>query len=457
MNHRKKILYITSRVPFPPNKGEKIRTFRCLDHLAASHDVHCAFFTDGPEDNAHIESIRQWCVDVAAVPRPGKPRVLDAIDLMSRGHSVSMAAHRSEAMARVIASWRQRVDFDVAIAFSAFMGPYALAAGAGRTVLDLCDCDSEKWRDYATRSWWPLRTFWNMEADLLRQVESRLISQYDATIVINQRERQALSGAGEIDKVSIVPNGVNRPNWQPPAPSAIGPVVTFIGAMDYRPNIDGVRWFASQVWPRIHRENPNALFLIAGHRPGGAVEKLGERPGVRVLGAFESLDELLTKTRVIVAPLRIARGMQNKVLEAMAWRRPVVATKAVAAGLCDAHGERLVAVDHPVEMANQVLQLLADGKRADALADRGFRYVTAFHRWQEHLAAFERTVLNLGPCRAAGHAGDDVPSVASALAGLADERVNEGLEMSGTFGGIRTSSKRRRRHFSVSAFVESAT
>lgn len=477
MSDRKKILYVASRVPFPPNKGEKIRTFRCLDHLAASHDVYCAFFTDGPEDNAHIESLRQWCVDVAAIPRPPRPKGLDILDLLSRGYSVSMFAHRSEALSGVIRRWRQRIDFDVAVAFSAFMGPYALAAGAGRTVLDLCDCDSEKWRDYAANSIWPLSSFWRMEADALKEVERSLASQFDAAIVINERERRVLGDLGNLSTISVLPNGVDRPRWQPPSPSAIGPVVTFIGALDYRPNIDGVKWFASKVWPRIHQANRDALFLIAGHRPTSAVKRLGEVPGVRMLGAFESLDELLSKSRVIVAPLRVARGMQNKVLEAMAWRRPVVATRAVSAGLCDAHGERLISTDSPIQMSDSVIALLNDGKRADAIADRGLRYVSAFHRWPEHLATFERIILNLGrhaapafgPTERATLAATSIDrtgivpnieetiGVAHALAGMADGRVPGTPISSVTADETNGYAKRKRRHFSVSAFVESAT
>lgn len=457
MNPRKKILYVASRVPFPPNKGEKIRTFRCLDHLAANHDVYCAFFTDGPEDNAHVESLRQWCAGIAPIPRPDRPTLLATLDLLARRHSVSMAAHRSEELAAAITGWRNSIDFDIAIAFSAFMAPYALAAGARRGVLDLCDCDSEKWRDYAARSRWPISSFWSTESELLRETESRLIGQFDATIVINERERFALcDGAGGIP-VHVVPNGVERPAISPPPASAIGPIVTFIGAMDYRPNIDGVCWFASKVWPRIHRANPDALFLIAGHRPTPAVQKLMHRPGVRVLGAFESLDELLTKTRVIVAPLRIARGMQNKVLEAMAWRRPVVATTAVGAGLCAAHGERLLTSDEPGVMAEQVIALLRDGRQADAVAERGYRYVTAFHRWPEHLAAFERVVMGVGRQLEPVTAEDENSDIASTLAGMTAEPLLPAVMPLASFDESRTSVRRRRGPHSLSAFVESAT
>lgn len=457
MNDRKKVLYVASRVPFPPNKGEKIRTFRCLDQLAANHDVYCAFFTDGPEDNAHVESLRHWCAGIAAIPRPQRPTMLATLDLLARQHSVSMAAHRSEELAAVISQWRRSIEFDVAIAFSAFMAPYALAAGARRSVLDLCDCDSEKWREYGLRSRWPMSSFWSTESTLLRESEARLIPQFDATIVINERERGVVDPRVHGKSLHVVPNGVERPLTTPPPASAVGPVVTFIGAMDYRPNVDAVRWFASRVWPMVHRANPEALFLIAGHRPSPAVQKLMERPGVRVLGAFESLDELLTKTRVVVTPLRIARGMQNKVLEAMAWRRPVVATEAVASGLCAAHGERLFATDDPGEMASRVIELLRNGKHADAVAERGYRYVTAFHRWPEHLAAFERIAFGLGRRLEPTITQEDPSGVAYALAAMAsDEPVQPALAF-GSFDKLSTYGRRRRRPFSVSAFVESAT
>ena len=368
-----------------------------------------------------------------------------------------MAAHRSEELAAAITKWRESIDFDIAVAFSAFMAPYGLAAGAKRTVLDLCDCDSEKWREYAARSRWPMSSFWTTESELLRETEARLIAQYDTTIVINERERSALGESASGVPVHVVPNGVERPVTPPPRASAIGPIVTFIGALDYRPNVDAVRWFASRVWPRIHRANPDALFLVAGHRPSAVVKKLADRPGVRVLGAFESLDELLTKTRVVVAPLRIARGMQNKVLEAMAWRRPVVATNAVAAGLSAAYGERLLTSDDPVIMADQVVELLRNGKQADEVAERGYRYVTAFHRWPEHLATFERVTLGVGRQLDTVVHTDENRGVATALESMAAEFQVPIVFSTGSFDESRTSVRRRRRPFSVSAFVESAT
>lgn len=454
MTDRKKILYIASRVPFPPNKGDKIRTFRCIDHLASRHDVYAACFVDGSEDHAHVESLRQWCADVLAIPRPPRLTPRRAAAAFLRGRSLSLAAHECPALLAAIRRWADQHHFDAAIAFSAFMAPYAVAAQARRTILDLCDCDSEKWRAYAMHSRWPISAFWRTEARRLRQFEDQCLWNSDATLVINERERAVLDPSGRLPMLHVVPNGVEMPTAVPPPPSRVGPVVAFIGAMDYRPNVDGVAWFAKNVWPRVAREVPGAEFLIAGRNPTAQVRALKDIHGVTVLGEIASVEEVLPRTRVFVAPLRMARGMQNKVLEAMAHRRPVVATRAVADGLLPAHGQRLIVEDQPIPFADRVVQLLHHSRRTDEIADNGYRYVAAFHNWTEKLRAYERLVL--GEAAAAPESNsrtwvdpmNPIESTAqelrfeSRLEGLADVLTGEAAEVIATSVETRTSRRR---------------
>jgi glycosyltransferase involved in cell wall biosynthesis len=159
--------------------------------------------------------------------------------------------------------------------------------------------------------------------------------------------------------------------------------------MDYKPNVDAATWFAAEVWPRVRAEMPQAAFAIVGSSPTAEVQGLGGREGIVVTGRVPQVQPWLAAAAVAVAPLRIARGIQNKVLEAMAMARPVVASSAALEGISATPGEHLLVADAAEDMAGAVLGLLRDPERARALGASARARVTSHYDWGTNLRALD--------------------------------------------------------------------
>ncbi|MFQ5500821.1 MAG: TIGR03087 family PEP-CTERM/XrtA system glycosyltransferase [Phycisphaerae bacterium] len=395
MKPRKKILFLTNRLPFPPDKGDKIRTYHQLTQLADSHDVWCACFADTPEDVARADELQRRCRSAIVVPWNRISAIPRTASGWLSGRPFTEAAFTHPFLAKRLGALGRRIQFDSVVAFSSMMARQALAVPARRHVLDLCDVDSEKWFDYARASRFPLSSLCHQEGRRLRAWEHACLNRFDATLVITERERALLDPSARRETLHVIPNGVTLNDDQALLASQCGPVIGFLGVMDYRPNVEGVRWFVRHAWPKVLRECPNARMLIVGRRPVRGIRQLAKLPGVEVTGEVRDVRPYLTRCRVIVVPLHIARGLQNKVLEAMAARRPVVATSAVAAGLHPGQRRPVLTADDPSRFAMKVVDLCRFDGLCQQVADAGHRFVATHYNWSEAMQLYDRRVLGV--------------------------------------------------------------
>ncbi|UCE61104.1 MAG: glycosyltransferase, partial [Phycisphaerales bacterium] len=309
------ILYLAHRIPFPPNKGDKLRSFRQLERLAKRHRVWCACFVDDPADRAHVATLSAYCHDLAVVRLDRRRATLRGIGGLTFGRTITESFYSHPKMTAVLERWTQDVAFDVVVAFSSSMAPYALQVPATRRVLDLCDLDSQKWLDYAASSRGPVRPLYVAEGNRLALKEQAWLDAFDATILITKAEAEAL---GEVQaeakasgKLHIVGNGVTLPDpfttinrgWV--EEDSDQPVIGFVGAMDYRPNADAVCWFVENCWEGIRKAFPRAVFRIVGRSPVKKVRQLQSVPGVEVVGAVEDVLAEVLQFTVSVAPMQI--------------------------------------------------------------------------------------------------------------------------------------------------------
>ena len=432
------ILYLAHRIPFPPNKGDKIRSFRQLEHLARKHNVWCACFVDDEADMAHVDVLRAYCrqVEVVCLSRP-RAYFRGVAGLLSGG-TMTEAYLDSRRMRAVLVRMSREVSFDVAVAFSSGMAPYALDVPAKRRVLDLCDLDSQKWLDFASATSGPRKMLFETEGKRLAARELQWINSFDASILITQQEAADLGGPVAKDMLHIVGNGVQLQDAPPTSPMLKSdssdetsqdrpsnegsgwdmPTVGFVGVLDYRPNIDGVCWFVKSIWPLIRRVLPDAEFRIVGRSPTRTIYRLNRVAGVRVVGEVQDVGSELQRFDVSVAPLRLARGLQNKVLEAMAAALPVVLTTGAARGLGAEHGQDLLVADSPQPFADQVLELLASAPLRQRIGSSARHFVAVNHCWEAELQKFELIVTGvLGARRSRSVAGvTNVPDEPRALA-----------------------------------------
>jgi sugar transferase (PEP-CTERM/EpsH1 system associated) len=391
LNSRRRILFLAPRVPNPPDKGDKIRTCNVLRYLAARHEVYCACFCESPRDREHANSLASLCAQIYVVPWTKYSALFRGGFSLLTGGSVTMGAYQSEELKNQISRWG---PFDCVYAFSGAMAPYALAARANRRLLDLCDADSEKWLDYARVAGKLRGSAYRCEGQRLRRLELDWLNLFDAISVITHRERFVLDPHMQCERLRVVSNGVDTVG-DVGLPSSSGGLITFIGALDYPPNVDAVSWFAREIWPLVGRNISTARFQIVGRNPTRYVRTLAEIDGVEVVGEVAEVRPYLLNSRAVVAPLRIARGLPNKVLEAMAARRPVVTTSTVAKAIHARDGQELLIADSSSEFAARVIELLTHARLCDDIGEAACAFVRQNHDWESIGEEFER--LLLGP------------------------------------------------------------
>lgn len=396
MTARREVLFLAHRIPYPPDKGDKIRSFRILEALSRRFDVRLAAFVDDPEDFQHAAHLQTFCSCVSLAPLDPRAARLRSLAGLARGEALTFPYYRDRRMESAVKAARAR-PLAAEIAFSSSMAPY-LAKHAGRPrIVDLCDADSEKWRQYADEAKGPMRAVYAREARRLRKAERTIVGWADAAFAVSAAEA-ALFDAPEERKVDWFGNGVDADYFDPsvcgPAPGDAGDVV-FIGAMDYRANVKAAAWFADAVWPIVRASAPHATCALVGSKPAQEVRALAARPGVRVTGRVDDVRPYLAAARVVVAPLQVARGVQNKVLEALAMARPLVATTGAATGVEIEERAHFRAADGAKDFAAAVIDLLHDPAAAAAMGARGRHRMLERHSWTAQLARFDAALDRL--------------------------------------------------------------
>lgn len=387
---RPRALLLTHRIPFPPDKGDKIRSWRLLGYLAARYEVALGCFVDDEEDWRHVGAVRESCAE--ACFRPLRPTALAARSAwaLASGEPITLARYRDARLAAWVRGQQAR-PLAVQVGFSAGVMPYLLDGPSGAPVLaDLCDADSAKWTAYGAAGRGPKARVYAREGRLLAREEARVTRRAARTFLVTPDEAALVAGLPGADaaRVDYYRNGVDTghfaPGAVPPAPGGADVVLT--GAMDYRPNAEGAAWFVREAWPRVRAARPDATFAVVGARPTRSVRALADAPGVTVTGRVPDVRPWLEAARVAVAPLAVARGVQNKVLEAMAMGTPLVASPAAAAGTRGVPGEHLLTAQTPEATADAVLSLLADPARAAALAGAARRLAAERFGWDAALS-----------------------------------------------------------------------
>jgi len=333
------LLFLAHRIPYPPNKGDKIRAWHILKHLAARYRVRLGCLIDDPHDKIYVPELERHCAEVMAVPvSPLRQRVRTLT-----GFRPGQPLSTSYFHAPPLAAWVQRTidsrHIRRAFVYSSPMMAYVPPRHGLKTILDLVDVDSEKWRDMAARAPAPQRWVYAREAETLLSFESRAAAQADHTLLCSEpeaalfRDRAPEAGA----RASWMVNGIDFDYFSPahsfprPFPDA-RPALVFTGDMGYWPNVDAVTWFAREVMHRLRDRSPRPRFAIVGAHPTEAVRRLAG-PDIVVTGRVEDIRPYIAHAAVVVAPLQLARGIQNKVLEGMAMGKVVVATSDAEQGL----------------------------------------------------------------------------------------------------------------------------
>jgi sugar transferase (PEP-CTERM/EpsH1 system associated) len=391
---RAALLFLCHRVPYPPDKGDKIRSYRWLLALAQHFRVHLAAFVDDPRDWDHREKLDALCEDCLLLPlKPSLGKVRSFSGLIT-GEPLSLPYYRDRRLTRWLGwTWRSQKVGHVVV-YSSAMAQYVAGPPFDRVrrVIDFVDADSDKWRQYAKSRRVPMRWVYGREATRLESFDLAIARAFDVGLFVSAAEaawfRDRLGARGA--HVTYVNNGVDSAYFDPQLAGAspfaeAERAVVFTGAMDYWANADAVTWFVREVWPSIRRGEPKAAFYIVGSRPTPEVKAL-EADGIHVTGTVPDVRPYLGAADAVVAPMRIARGIQNKVLEAMAMARPVIVTTKGLEGISARDGRDLLVADDAEDFAMRVLEVLADAHTG--LGDASRRLVRRDYSWEESCRRF---------------------------------------------------------------------
>jgi len=389
------ILLLVHRLPFPPNKGDKIRSYNLLKFLSSRYDIHLATFIDDDYDWRYEKKVRSLCKSASIRPQNKKISTLMSLTGLATGKALSLSYYSD----RKTKTWcKKTIESENISKAVVFSSPMAQFIDNGfdtlKKIIDFVDIDSDKWLQYSQSKKWPLNWVYKREAIKLLEYECSIAKRFQKSFFVSEAESNMFVQLcnAESKNISYYDNGVDSEYFVYQSalenPYSIQNVISFSGAMDYWANVDAVIWFANKVMPLILEKIKDAQFFIVGSNPSDAVKELDNGKSVFVTGRVEDIRQYVQYSKLSVAPMRIARGVQNKVIEALALERPVIATKAAVEGLKEFKDDSVLYIaDSAPDFSSKCIELLSEEKGYINTAGR--EYVLNNYDWNASLKIIE--------------------------------------------------------------------
>jgi len=400
-----RVLMLTHRLPYPPDRGDRIRSYHMIKELAEHFDLAIACTSDEPVWLQHHQLLSTIARRVAIQPISLHMSKMKSLHAMVTGKTITANYYYRPALADTIIQWHDEEPFDVILTFCTGMIQYARTLiahaktgssnqqpsqhhanpGPIRHVIDLVDVDSLKWLSYAKHSWVPLRWVYQTESRRLRMIEAGRFDHFDAVTVVSPAEADAYrKQVGHHEGLTVVGNGVDLEYFSP-LPSAESKTLVFVGVLNYKPNIDGIVWFVHHVFEPLRERISDVKLIVVGRHPTPQVEELDNEPGVKIVGSVPDVRTYLQEASAVIAPLQIARGIQNKVLEAMACSRAVVCSSMAAQGLRAVNGQHLLTAQEPSQWVEHLERILTDDDLRHRLETAARQHVEQHYSWPQRL------------------------------------------------------------------------
>jgi sugar transferase (PEP-CTERM/EpsH1 system associated) len=380
-----KILYVCHRFPFPPKRGGKIRPFNMIRHLSAAHEVTVASLVRSQAEAEEGAGLAKHCAHYEMARVDTVPQILRMVARLPTTVPSSMGYFYSPELARRIDALLEKQNFDLIFVHCSSVAQYVSHVTGIPKILDFGDMDSQKWLEYADYKPFPLSLGYTLEGHKLAREEKRLAARFDLCTATTAAEWRTLKSYGVDVATDWFPNGVEADYFHPSSEPYDPDTISFVGRMDYYPNQECMTRFCAEVLPAIRTRKPNAKLLIVGADPSPEMRALGSLPGVTVTGSVPDVRPYLHRSALMVAPLNIARGTQNKILEAMAAGVPVV-TSRIAAGGVDAEGDRhFLVAESSADYVDAVLRILDSKPERERLATAGRARMLSHHRWDRSM------------------------------------------------------------------------
>jgi len=388
------LLFLCHRIPFPPNKGDKIRSFNILKKLAEQYDIHLGCFIDDPFDKQYVDGLRKYCASIFHLDQNKTIAKLKGLTSLFTGKPITLPYYYDKRMQQ----WTKRTllqnNINKVFVYSSSMAQYCEGKQneSLERVIDFVDVDSDKWRQYAEKKTGLARRVFHREFKLLAKYEDKVCAEFDHSLFVSPDEAKLFRDrqpSAEQAKVHGLLNGVDvdffdpKENFSDEPLVPQNPFISFTGAMDYWANVDAVLWFAKQVWPLILEQQPDAIFCIVGGNPSSEVKALASKQGIDVTGRVHDVRPFIAKAQCVVAPMQIARGIQNKVLEAMSLNKAIVVSSMAMEGI-NAQENCDIAIENEAQRyAEQCLKFFEQTKENNEIINR--QWILEHFTWQQTL------------------------------------------------------------------------
>lgn len=384
------ILFLCHKIPYPPNKGDRIPTYHRVRFLSQRHKLHLVFPCFYQEELKYLDELRKYSDSIHTTLMPAFWSKLKSLFYLFSFRPLTLPYFYSKKLSLDVKRILKEEKIDLIYVYSSSMAQYVMDAMGVRKIMDFADADSHKWLQYFKFTWPPLSWVYFLEYLKMKAFEKKVAKNFDSTIAISEDEKKLFGSYIKDLKMDVVNNGVDLEYFKPREKGYNLKQLIFVGAMDYIPNIDAVTYFFQQILPLVKEKVPDVKFYIVGGRPSAAVKKLAEDRSVVVTGFADDVRKVLTDSAVCVAPLRIARGVQNKILEAMAAGVPVVTTSKGNEGINARRGEDIFVEDDPRSFAQRIVELLNNSLLRNQTARNARGFVEKNHNWQVNLEKLEK-------------------------------------------------------------------
>lgn len=398
-----RVVFLCQRVPWPPDRGDRITTWHFLHHLLQrGAEVRLGCFQEEERDGEGVSFLARSCAEVEAPRLSRRLAKLASLRGLLTGEALTLPFFRDRSLAAAVRAWGASAPPDLVWVYSSSMAQYALELPARAKVMQFAELDSDKWRQYAAVSGPLGRWLYGREARTLLAFEDRVARTFSRSLVVSEAERALFRERIPGVDPRVLPNGVDVAHFVSAGDERRDAhTAVFTGVMDYEPNVDGVCWFADACWPALRERFPDARLLVVGSKPVAKVQALAQRPGITVTGRVPSTPPWFDRSAVAIAPLRLARGVQNKVLEALSMAVPVVSTSQAARGLGDVPAAAVAIADGAAPTIDAVARWFAAPEQARAAGAMAATWVRAHWRWERMYERFDALLAELGVLPAA--------------------------------------------------------
>ena len=392
-----RVVFLCQRVPWPPDRGDRITTWHFLQHLLArGAEVRIGCFQEEDRDQPAVDFLRERCAEVVAPRLSRGTAKLTSLRGLLTGEPLTLPFFRNSSLQQAVDRWCE-TSVDLIYVYSSSMTQYALAAPARSKIMQFAELDSDKWRQYAAVSGPLGKWIYGREAKRLLAFEATVARACSRSLVVSEVEKDLFQQLIPGVVPDVLPNGVDVEHFATQGDDHRQPhTAVFTGVMDYEPNVDGVCWFAEQCWPTLRQRFPDAQLLIVGSKPIAKVTALASQPGITVTGRVDTTPPYFDKSSVAIAPLRLARGVQNKVLEAMSMALPTVASPQASQGLGSVPSNALCVADGAAATIEGVSKWFANPSQARHDGMAAAAWVRTEWRWERMYERLDRILEQLG-------------------------------------------------------------